>query len=137
MKFEYVHPDNLYPVWEYVRDGLLIIKTKSPEIWIPEDIYWQLKQGVSALYMAIHKDVEGFAILQPNNGWGGKEVNVFCAYSRNPQVVEFCLDEIKKIAKGIGAKRLVFESKRAGWEKRALELGYVKLHTRYGLELGD
>ena len=39
MNVEYIKPEHLRKIWPFVRNGLEIILTKSPESWIPEDIY--------------------------------------------------------------------------------------------------
>ena len=39
MESVFIKPDELRACWSFVRAGLLTIQNKSPEPWIPEDVY--------------------------------------------------------------------------------------------------
>ena len=49
----------------FVRNGLEIILTKSPESWIPEDIYSDCFTGKSMLWVFVEDQPCGFVVLQP------------------------------------------------------------------------
>lgn len=134
MMLNYIHPDNLHSVWEFVEQGLDRIHDRSHDRWMNPDIYWMLKVNQYALYIV--DDNKGFVILQQTKGWDGIEVHVFCAYIvPGENVMDAAFDEVKKLANGIGAKRVKFQSHRKGWERRAEELGYTTGYREYELEL--
>lgn len=63
--FAEVRPQHLHDVWSFVRDGLLAIIEKTNDDWIPEDVYHEVKAGVSALFMIDNDDEQlGFVVLQ-------------------------------------------------------------------------
>ena len=135
---KYIAPNELHTVWDYVKQGLEHLLTRAPDNWTPYDIYHHIKAGNFYLNMT-QKDGEntGFVVLQVTDGWVGKEVHVFAAYSKDPAVMDYALEEVKTIAKNIGAKYLKFTSSRKGWGKRAYELGYKFSNTTYEIDLTE
>jgi hypothetical protein len=80
---------------------------------------------------------DGVAIvtLQPNRAKQDLELCVVLAVSTGPHgVVETYLPEIESIARDLGANRLVFYTKRRGWE-RALGAGWRLRTVAYELEV--
>ena len=132
----YIHPNNLHDVWGLVSEGLTRIHDRSSDRWKAEDVYWQLKNNGYTLHVC--EDDKGFAILQMVNGWDGPEVFVFCAYVvPGEKVIDEAFSEIKDMARGIGAKRIKFQSMRKGCGKRAEQLGYKTGYQEYELELNN
>lgn len=130
----FVHPDNLHDHWELVKTGLQRILDRTSDRWKPEDVYHMLKSNVAGLY--VQDSGKGFAILQPTRGWDGNEMFIFAGYSVDEHdVVAQEIEQIKDIARSIGAKRIKFQTKRRGWEKSAAEHGYMPSHTEYELTL--
>ncbi len=130
---QYIHPDNLHSVWEFVKSGIARIHERAPDRWMAEDAYSMIKNGSLHLYM--YGD-EGFAMLQPIRGWDGPEVYVFAAYiTPGKDFMTEAFEEVKEIAKQAGAKRIKFQSKRRGWEKKAYDLGYEFGHVEYEVQL--
>lgn len=117
-----IHPANLHPVWEKVREGLTKIKAKIREDWMPEDVYHALKAGEAQLFLAIRdQGFAGFFILRKVQAEYSREniMHVWCAYSEgDDDVFEQCLDFIREAATKAGCKRLTFGSQRKGWMKR-------------------
>lgn len=79
--------------------------------------------------------IDAFVVLQLNDSFDGKEVNIFAAYSDTVDVMEYALPLVKEEAKRIGAERLTFLSPRSGWGKRAEQLGYKQVSVNYEMEL--
>ena len=130
----YIHPDNLHSVWDFVLEGLKRIHSRSQDRWKPEDIYWQIKTGNYSLHLV--DDNKGFVILQIINGWDGKECFVFCAYIvPGEAAIEDAFEEVKQMARSVNAKRVKFQSMRKGWSKRAEQLGYKPAYLEYEMEL--
>lgn len=130
----YIHPDNLHDHWEFVKEGLKRIHDRAKDRWLAEDVYNMLKSNNAGLYLVNERD--GFAILQPVRGWDGQELFVFGAYIvPGKDLMDEAFEEVKQIGRNMNAKRIRFQSKRDGWEKRAAELGYTKSHVEYELSL--
>lgn len=51
--------------WDWVRAGLLKVVEKTGDDWMPEDIYHEIKAGVSGLFVLEHGGERiGFIVLQ-------------------------------------------------------------------------
>ena len=120
MKFEFIPPEQLKTCWGYVRLQLLNILTKSPEDWIPEDVYYELVSGKALLFLA-HGEGQrvGGAVVRPQRGallawavWGdaGNRVDA--------------MRELRTVAKNLNCKEILFETKRRGWDRVAPKLGF-------------
>ena len=60
-----VAPQELASVWEFVRGGLLKTIAKTNDDWLPEDVYVEIKGGVSFLYLIFARGERiGFVVLQ-------------------------------------------------------------------------
>ena len=123
MEFRYIQPDQLRAWWPSLRPGLDKIKTKSPENWIVEDVYVDLFNGKSMVWVCIDNDrYKGFFVLQPM----GLTMHVWAGYAleNNQQIVENSLKYIKILASQANAKFITFSSHRNGWQRRAAQLGF-------------
>jgi hypothetical protein len=130
----YIHPDNLHSCWEFVKEGLARIQSRSPDRWKQEDLYAMVKNGSLNLYVGSGQ--EGFVFLQLCKGWDAQEVFIFAAYMAPGKAVrDAAAQEIKQLAVNAGARRLKFQSKRNGWLKRAIHLGFKESHIEYEMEL--
>ena len=123
MEFRYIQPDQLRAWWSSLRPGLDKIKTRSPENWIVEDVYTDLFNGKSMVWVCIDNDrYAGFFVLQPM----GLTMHVWAGYTleNNQQIVENGLKYIKILASQANAKFITFSSHRNGWQRRAAQLGF-------------
>jgi hypothetical protein len=123
MEFRYIQPDQLRSWWPSLRPGLDKIKTRSPENWIVEDVYTDLFNGKSMVWVCIDNDrYAGFFVLQPM----GTTMHVWAGYTleNNQQIVENGLKYIKILASQANAKFITFSSHRNGWQRRAAQLGF-------------
>lgn len=123
IEFKFIPVDELRNWWPSVRDGINKIKTKSPENWIPEDVYTDCFNQKAMLWVVL-KDSHfyGFFILQPL----GQELHVWAAWTleNDYQVVQKGLQFIKNMAREANVKYLTFSSHRPGWERRAKAYGF-------------
>lgn len=123
IEFKFIPVDELRNWWPSVREGIAKIKTKSPENWIPEDVYTDCFNQKAMLWIVL-KDSHfyGFFILQPQ----GQELHVWAAWTleNDYQVVEKGLQFIKNMAREANVKYLTFSSHRPGWERRAKAYGF-------------
>ena len=122
-EFNFVPQQEIRNWWPTIKPGLDEIKLKSPEPWIVEDVYVDLFNQKSMLWIALENmHFVGFFILQPL----GHEVHVWAAWTleNDYQVVEKGLQFIKNMARNSNAKYLTFSRHRRGWDRRAKAYGF-------------
>lgn len=120
MEKVYIQPHELRMYWSFVRKGLQTILSKTPEEWIPEDVYVDCFNG-KALLWAFKQDnrLVGFSVLQPQ----GDNLHIWCAYFEHN--LEPCWQAIQEIADAGGARTITFDSHRKGWDRVARNLGFT------------
>ena len=110
-------------VWQQIQPGLLQVKALTPApLWGPEDIYHACMAGTAAVYTDPDGPPSDFVILQPgiNPYTAEVELTVWIAYSLDPEASSKHLDDILRLARGIGAKRLIMQSPRKGFSRSRL-----------------
>lgn len=123
MEVRFIKPDELRKWWPNVRPGLENVKSKTPEDWIPEDIYTDCFTERAMLWALIDNNHPvAYFVLQPN----GIYLHIWAAWSicNNELIVIEGLKYIKQIARHGNAQYLTFSSHRRGWDKRAAGLGF-------------
>ncbi len=86
-EFNFVPQQEIRNWWPTIKPGLDEIKEKSPEPWIVEDVYVDLFNQKSMLWIALeNKHFVGFFVLQPL----GHELHIWAAWTleNDYQVVE-------------------------------------------------
>lgn len=123
MNVRFIKPDELRNWWPSIRPGLDYLQTKTPEEWIPEDVYSDCFNG-RALAFALMQDeiVKAYFVLQPM----GIYLHIWAAWSleNKEEIVIEGLKFIKEIARQGKSQYLTFSSHRKGWQRRAAELGF-------------
>ena len=115
MMFTFIQPQDLQSVWGYVKAGLVTIKQKTGEKWIPEDVYTAIKTGSAQLFTF----PDGFTVLQSLKDEFTNEPYLFIwamFHGKHIDITEEIHSNLRQIAHNIGAKRIVFVSPRR-WEK--------------------
>jgi len=126
----YIQPVHLHDHWEAIKPGLEACR-KRGEAWIVEDVYHAIKSGQSFLYVASC----GFLVLTPQQSYDGNQLFVWCCYAKSEEdPIALFHDQLKEIAHSIGAKRILFGSKRR-WDRKLAPYGWEPMTTIYGLEL--
>jgi hypothetical protein len=121
MRLEFIQPHDLRNWWATVKPGLDRILRKSPEPWIPEDVYAHCVSGKAGLWMAMKDNYAvGFVVGYPN----GNTFHVWCAYGNLSGDLKTWFSKVEDIAKAAGSTRIAFDSWRSGWNKKATELGF-------------
>ena len=132
MILHYIPKDNLRQHWEYIRQGLEIVRSKGHTEYIPEDVYCDCYEQRSMLFMGIidNKPV-GFVVLQPI----GNRLHVWAAWSLINDEALFmqAFQEIQAIAKQGGKTKVTFNSERRGWERKARQMGFKPQTWEYTL----
>lgn len=124
MNKQFIKPEELRGWWPQIRRGLEYLQRKTPEEWIPEDIYSECMNGRALAFVGTEgAEAKGFLIVQPM----GKHMHVWAAWSliNNEEFVIEGLKFAKDLARQSNAKYLTFSSHRKGWTKRAAEFGFV------------
>ena len=118
--YRLVNPHELRQSWSFVRNGLEAILRKSPEPWIPEDVYAAISNGKCTLWLAIEQDkAVGFVIAYIS----GDNFHVWCAWGNLGGNLKAYFQDLEDIARQ-QCKRITFESWRPGWNRVARELGF-------------
>jgi len=122
MRYEYQTPDMIRERWDFIRFGLSRILRKSPEPYIPEDVYLNLGTGKAFLWLGLsdNGNSEGFFILEKN----GDTCHIWCVWAVAPNLLEDGVEYIEKLAREFGAQKLTFDTNRVGWVKVADKLGF-------------
>jgi hypothetical protein len=119
--YSIVEPTKVREVWQMVKPGLEHILRKSPENWIPEDVYAALVANRANLWLAIENDrMVGFVVGYVQD----EDFHVWCAYGHLSGNLKRWFSELEDIAK-TQCTRIVFDSWRSGWNRVAKELGFM------------
>jgi hypothetical protein len=109
--FEYINPADLHKHWDFVRKGCEVVKVKTGENWLPEDVYTAIKTNSAQLFMF----PDGFCVLQNiKDAYNNENVlHLWITFhaTRN-DIKEAFHAELQKIAKSIGANKITFTSPR-------------------------
>jgi len=121
MRYEYQTPEMVRENWEFIKFGLSRILRKSPEPYIPEDVYVNLGIGKAFLCLGLADNgtKEGFFILERN----GDTCHIWCAWAVSPNLLDDGVAHIETLAREFGANKLTFDTNRVGWVKVADKLG--------------
>lgn len=107
--------------WDKVLPGLLRVQEKTPAYlldWTPRSILEELLKYNAFLFMGENDPHAGFFILVPKAHpiTQERELIVWVAYSPLADAQIQYADDLKAIAKTVGAKRLLFRSSRRGFQ---------------------
>lgn len=130
MKLAQVHPLDLHRVWDEVSIGLNEV-AKHGATWRNEDVYHAVKSGLSMLFVT----EGGFVVLTPQQDYDGVQLFIWACFAKMEEdPIATYLPELKEIAQGFNAKRIVFGSQRR-WERKLAPYGCKPLTTYYGIDL--
>ena len=116
-----VNPQELRNWWGFVRPGLDEILRKSPENWIPEDVYADCMNGRTMLWVfSVNDKAIGFAVLELK----GDVLHCWCGWANSVGHFESAVKCVSEIAKESGSRFVTFESWRSGWNRIAPKFGF-------------
>ena len=117
-----IQPNEIRQWWPYVKKGLETIQKKSPEFWIPEDVYAELLYQKAMLWVFSESSGPvGFVVLQPREN---QVLHIWAAHANKTDRMPEAFEIIKEIAKQGNMEKLTFDSWRKGWEKMGKKLGF-------------
>ena len=127
----YIQPKDIKSVWGFVKPNLYTILEKSPENWIPEDIYAAIVTGQAILCISTSKtEPNGFVvgrIIDRQVNTIEKDIDtlhIWVGYANTMLREQEQWKLIEQIAKEQNCKRISFETWRKGWSKKAEKLGF-------------
>lgn len=121
MEIRNIPPAELKQWWPFVKQGLEVILRKSPEEWIPEDIYANCFCGNAILWVLVDESRPvGFWVLIPR----GESLHVWCAWTPNAGTLDIGMKLFLDAAKANSVTKVTFESYRKGWDKVARKYGF-------------
>ncbi len=130
MILHYIPKDQLRQHWNFVKEGLEIVRSKGHFEWLVEDVYCDCYENRSMLFIGIHENYPiGFIVLQPN----GNSVHIWATWSKanDKNIMLECWEEVKQIVKNGNANKITFSSQRKGWERKAKYLGFTPQTWEY------
>ena len=107
-------PANIEHHWYRLVPCLRTVQAKAPAEWTIPEVYQACRDSEAFLFLA----PEGFCILRPLAD-GHPTVQVWIAYAEGGGNLTRYEPEIERLAREIGATRLIFSSPRLGY-RRAL-----------------
>ena len=117
----YIEPKDLRNWWNFVKPGLEDILRKSPESWIPEDVYADCINGRVMLWVFSENNYPvGFVVLAVR----GDALHCWCGWANSVGHFKSAVECVSEIAKAGGSKFVTFESWRSGWERLAPKFGF-------------
>jgi hypothetical protein len=126
MILHYIPNHELRQHWDFVKNGLEIVRSKADSSWIVEDVYCDCYENRSMLFLIItNKTLYGFVVLQPNN----QAMHVWVTWMNinDNKLLEQIFEEAKVISKQNGKSTITFTSQRKGWERKAKQMGFTPL----------
>ncbi len=123
MILHYIPKDQLRLHWDYVKQGLEVVRSKGHTEWIVEDVYCDCYENRSMLFIGmINNKPEGIVILQPI----GNALHIWVTWStaNDPAIFQQAFEEVQTIAKQGGKSKITFSSQRRGWERKAKQMGF-------------
>lgn len=122
MPFAAVHPKDLRKHWAWIRVGLLEVLDRSPDSWIPEDVYVSIRAGESALFIGAEGEtLTSFMVVikQEIEFTNEPVLHIWIAHSSGEHgITDEMVGFLKPIAEQAGCKQITFTSSRVGWAKR-------------------
>jgi hypothetical protein len=122
----YIPNHELRQHWDFVKNGLEIVRSKADSSWIVEDVYCDCYENRSMLFLIItNKTLYGFVVLQPNN----QAMHVWVTWMNvnDNKLLENIFEEVKVMSKQSGKLTITFTSQRKGWERKAKQMGFKPL----------
>jgi hypothetical protein len=117
----YIEPKDLRSWWHFVKPGLEEVLRKSPENWIPEDVYADCMNGKVMLWVfSENNHPVGFAVLAVRSD----ALHCWCGWANSVGHFKSAVECVSEIAKAGGSKFVTFESWRSGWERLAPKFGF-------------
>jgi len=121
IEIQVIQPNELKSWWQFVKPGLETILRKSPEDWIPEDVYAQCLSKAALLWVFVEENRPlGFMVLVVRQ----ETVHVWCLWSAVRDRLEEGSEVFWKALREANIKRVTFDTHRKGWDRVAVKHGF-------------
>ena len=119
----YIPPAELQDVWDVVKDGVKQVGEHANDGWIAEDVYTAIRNGAATLHLGyVDDEYVGFIVFVPTQGYDAMKLMIWVCYScSGTPILEVFIEDIRKMARAIKARKITFSSERKGWERRMRE----------------
>lgn len=122
-----VRIDELRAYWPLVRPWIEEAAGYARGEWIAEDVYAEIMAGSAHLYVAGEDDdLQGCGVFREQIRRDGKALFIWLVAGKVGLTDGFWQD-IRELAISICATKIVFESHRRGWRKRATRFGFKEM----------
>jgi hypothetical protein len=117
MTFEYIPPADIRKVWDKIKPGLEVVRRRTDEKWLDEDVYFELKSGAAQLFVM---DTGFFIVNAMKNQWTQESVlHLWIAYNDTIDDVSCeTHSKLRELAHNIGTNKITFTSPRR-WDRRS------------------
>ena len=116
-----IQPNELKSWRQFVKPGLETILRKSPEDWIPEDVYTQCFTKAALLWVFVEESRPlGFMVLVVRP----ETVHVWCLLSAVRDRLEEGSEVFWKALREANIKKVTFDTHRKGWDRVAVKHGF-------------
>ena len=135
-----VAPDKLREYWPQVKEELTRLRRRFAVEWIEEDIYADIRNGLSYLYIVpFDEKPAGFYVLQPRRN-GELLLHIVCMFRTAPRaareaVMHKGVAEIRQTAIGAGYKKVVAYSVRPGATRYFRRFGFTPTEVKFEMKI--
>jgi|TARA_Y100000310_G_C20246455_1_gene607047 hypothetical protein len=130
-----VQPQNLETVLPFLMEGLDVCERHAPVEWRQEEVVASVATGASELWVGFKEDVlTGFLIFYMEQRPTYQQMVVWVIYGRG------IFEEIpwlKQQARQRGVERILFATRREGFERIADKYGFEYVHSVYQMDVND
>ncbi|AEA99050.1 hypothetical protein [Alteromonas mediterranea] len=136
--FEVINKDNVNQI--DVKSMVQAFSPKAKSGTNPDYVQASIESG-EAIMLLILEDYEyvGFFVLHESiDEHDTKGILVWLAYAPKPlsdKTIDETMDYIREIASNTGAEKIVFRTKRKGWQRRAERYGFKESERTYEIEV--
>ncbi|MCO7225932.1 hypothetical protein [Pleionea sp. CnH1-48] len=121
--------------WDDIRECVEKVQKTINANWSSDDVFDYCYEGHAAVFVCD----DGFIILEPKLEpfTHKKQLLLWIAYGKKGRInlTEKYADDIMAIAKSIGADSVIGCSSRAGWSKKAIDVGWHYCYSVYEKEV--
>lgn len=124
----FIPPHGVRAFWPYARPRLEAMRERFGEEWIAEDVYSACVTGKATIH-DIRDDGEicGFFVLEPTQEFGTPSLHVWVMHheGKSEDAYQTVIGVLAEYAKRMGAERIRFSTRRAGWARRLAKFGFM------------
>ena len=116
-----LNPSEVREKWlEVIRPMIDLVRVKTGERWLPDDVFAEIQKGVAHLYVGDLPDGEreqSIIVFKKYHEYGEDVLRIWiaCNLDRTAGIKDFA-DSVRDIARWAGCRRVVWDSPRIGYK---------------------